>query len=235
MVEGEDITFLKPIQNSLFPESQIPIDTIPSMPVGGWGGWNYVVGSDMFLENSGGEGIITYCIFDSDFFSEDEISKRVKEAQSRGISLHIWSRKELENYLLVPNAIQRIISRLLPYSQTPPSTEEIEAQIEKIAKQLKLETCDAIATQIQSVDKKLTPATLNQRAREILNNRWKSQEGRFGVISGKKALSCLSKWCQDKYKVSFGATTIANEIRAGEVHEELKNVIGSIERCVAFK
>ena len=58
MVEGDDIGLLKSLQNSLLPKSKVPIDTIPSRSIGGWGGWPYAVGSEMFLENAAGEGII---------------------------------------------------------------------------------------------------------------------------------------------------------------------------------
>src|SRR5207249_5954659 len=71
MVEGDDIGLLKHLQNALLPKSKVPIDTIPSRSIGGWGGWAYAVGSEMFLENAAGEGIITYCILDSDYHTQE--------------------------------------------------------------------------------------------------------------------------------------------------------------------
>ena len=102
MVEGDDIGLLKTLQNCVLPNSKIPIDTIPSRSIGGWGGWAYAVGSEIFLENAAGEGIVTYCILDSDYHVREEIDQRLKEAKGKNISLHIWQKKELENYLLVP-------------------------------------------------------------------------------------------------------------------------------------
>lgn len=46
LVEGKDIEVLKQFQNTLFPESQEPLDTVPNMPIGGWGGWNYDVSEE---------------------------------------------------------------------------------------------------------------------------------------------------------------------------------------------
>ena len=49
-VEGDDIDILKRFQNTLFPGSELPIDVIPHLSIGGWGGWDYVIGSSMWVE-----------------------------------------------------------------------------------------------------------------------------------------------------------------------------------------
>jgi hypothetical protein len=46
---------------------------------------------------------------------------------------------------------------------------------------------------------------------------------------GKEVLARLSKWSQVEFGVSFGATTIAAEIEATEIAEEVHEVIKSIE------
>jgi len=65
-VEGEDIAVLKRFQNALFPASTVPLDTI-SMPVSGWGGWHYAVGTTQFLSKTAGSRLTRYCILDSDY------------------------------------------------------------------------------------------------------------------------------------------------------------------------
>jgi hypothetical protein len=100
LVEGNDISFLKAFQNVLFPESLQPIDALPFMSIGGWGGWSYAIGTAMLLQNETGESIITYCLLDSDYHSPDEITERRDQARERNVQLHIWSSKEIENYLL---------------------------------------------------------------------------------------------------------------------------------------
>lgn len=48
LVEGKDVAILKRVQNLLFPDSDKPLDAIPHMSIGGWGGWQLVVGSSFF-------------------------------------------------------------------------------------------------------------------------------------------------------------------------------------------
>jgi hypothetical protein len=234
MVEGEDVCLLKQFQNKIFPETTIPIDTVPATSVGGWGGWNQAVGSDILLKNAGGDGILTYGIFDSDYHPPEVIRARYAEAKQRGISLHIWRRKELENYLLLPAAIHRAIERQLPEGKPGPTFGEVENKLNEIAEEMKQEVIDCVATHVQSAERKLTVATANQKAREIVAERWKTQDTRLGVIPGKEALSRVSRWVQENYKVSVSGLLIAHNMLAQEICQEMRNVLTSIEDCEPF-
>jgi hypothetical protein len=234
MVEGDDLGYIRRFQDAIHPESEVPFDTIPSMEINGWGGWNYAVGSSMFLENAGGEGIVVYCIFDSDFHTPEEIQRRYADAMNRGVQLHVWERKEIENYLLVAGAIQRVIESGLPDGGTAPSTRDIEMLIISIAEQLKDETFDNLASELQKQNRGWDTGSVNKRAREILNEHWTSRDGRVSLVSGKRALSLLSEICKQRFGVSFGAQRIARELRADELPPEVHRVIEAIEAGRAF-
>jgi len=88
-IEGKDLNILKKFQEKIFPQTPTPFDIIPNMSVGGWGGWNYSVGTNKFLRNSLGEKILAYCIYDSDYHTDEEISCRYSDAAKRDIQLHI--------------------------------------------------------------------------------------------------------------------------------------------------
>ena len=123
-VEGKDISLLKHFQNKVFPDSD-PIDAIPSMPVGGWSGWSYAIGSSMLLSSAIGQSIRSYCVFDSDFHTPGQIANRKAEALKKGLDLHIWEREELENYLLTPTVIRRVIVKRLRGEEKAPTIEEL--------------------------------------------------------------------------------------------------------------
>jgi energy-coupling factor transporter ATP-binding protein EcfA2/predicted ABC-type ATPase len=234
IVEGKDVQLLKQFQNKLFPDTIIPIDTIPSSSVGGWGGWNQAVGSEILLKNAGGDGIVTYSIFDSDYYPPEAISNRYTEAKRRGISLHIWSRKELENYTLIPEAICRAVHRNGTGKAARLTIVDIENKLEEVSNDLKETVVDSIATQIQSEDRKLTAATANQKAREAISKKWKTKEGRLSVIPGKEAVTRLSRWTQETFRVSLSATLIVNNMLPEEIPDEMRNVLTSIEECDPF-
>jgi hypothetical protein len=234
MVEGDDIGILKHFQNVALPKSKTPIDTIPSRSIGGWGGWSYAIGSEMFLQNAGGEGIVTYCILDSDYHTPEEINERMQDAKARNISLHIWKKKELENYLLVPTAIHRFIQQKNEKGKKPPSLYALLKALEKIAADLLDDTVDAVATCIQARDRKIVVATANQRARELVAARWGKLSERLGIISGKKALARLADWSQKSFGVSVGATQLAASLTFDEIDPEVKAVLGALEKNSIF-
>lgn len=72
MVEGKDMDLLRQFHSLVFPDAQIPLDGLPSFPVGGWGGWSYAIGSSMALKNSVGEQITGYCVLDTDYHTAKE-------------------------------------------------------------------------------------------------------------------------------------------------------------------
>lgn len=229
IVEGKDISLLKQFQNKLFPYTTLPLDTIPNTTVGGWGGWSQAIGSGNLLKNAAGDGIETYCLFDSDYHSEDEISSRYTEAKQRGLSLHIWRRKELENYLLVPTSIQRAIENQLVGKAIAPDVSEIEDKLNEIADSMKQDIIDAFATHIQNCDRKLSVTTANQRARKIVEARWNSLDQRLGIICGKDAFSRVSAWVQKQYRISLTGLFVAHNMTPDEVPEEMSIILTAIE------
>ena len=233
-VEGKDIVFLKALQNHLFPKSHDAIDTIPNMQLGGWGGWNYALGSKLLLRNAVGESIRAYCIFDSDYHTRDEIQERYKQAQERDIQLHIWTKKEIENYFIVPNAIQRVIEKSFNKGGTSPTTDEIAMQIDILADIQKDATFDALSTQLHTKNKAGGVTDANKKAREQIDLAWETQEGKWSIVSGKTTISSLSGWSQQHFGISINPLRILKEMNRYEIDSEITNVITAIERNLVF-
>jgi AAA15 family ATPase/GTPase len=234
LVEGKDLKLLKQLQNILFPTSKIPIDIIPNMTIGGWGGWNYAVGSSMTLKNSLGESIVTYCILDSDYHTQEEIKHRKKEAKTRGVELHIWSQKEIENYLLVPSAIQRLIAKKCARRTKPPSIEEVAGKIRESALNMEEAVFDALSAEFLARDRSLGAAGANKEARKIIKERKERGNDFLMLVSGKTLISELSRWSQDEFGVSLNPISIATELRDSELHREMVSVVTAIENCSGF-
>jgi len=233
-IEGKDLTILKYFQNTLFPASQDPIDSIPNMSIGGWDGWKYAIGSSMLIDSAIGEEMRPYCLLDSDFHTEKQIAKRYKEAEERGISLHIWSSKEIENYLLVPAAIQRIIRSRAAEDKKIPSRKEILDKLFAICGEMKHDVMDGFVCEYHSDDKAGGPTGANRAARQRMEDAWDDQAGRIAMAPGKRALSKLSEWSQSNYGVALSAAGLARELNADEISPEIRRAIAAIENKDPF-
>lgn len=241
MVEGSDISILKRFQDTLYPDSLYPFDNIPNSDIGGWGGWKYAIGSKYVLRNAGDELLKIYCILDSDYHIPPEIDEKKAEAARHKINLHIWKRKEIENYLLVPEAICRLIIRKKPNLRTAINVSIICEKIYELAENTKDDIIDNYATEIakyyrmenllidftnEGNELKYEAKNFNKIARSYVKSRW---ENRIEVIPGKDILRALNRWLTEDHKVSFGIAELATEIKENELSEELKSIIHQLE------
>jgi hypothetical protein len=234
-VEGDDLAFLKIFQDRLFPVSNEPLDALPNFPIGGWGGWNYVVGSSMLLKGSGGEEIAKYCILDRDYHTLDEIGERYRSAAEHRIGLHIWNRKEIENYAICPIAIARYLNNKRRKGKSV-SKDEVERILNEICENLKDETHDLISEEyIRRHRPKNAAAEGNAYARGELRARWTSLSGKLGIVSGKAVLSRISSWAQRNYGVSLNAYVLAKSMLADELDPELVAVMTDLETGAAMR
>jgi energy-coupling factor transporter ATP-binding protein EcfA2 len=228
LVEGNDLQYLKEAHGKLFPESETPFDTVPNYPIGGWNGWQYAIGSQLLSKTTVGDDVILYCILDSDYHLPEEIAKRQEEARKNGISLHIWEKKEIENYFLIPAAISRFITEHTRTKKTTPSPAEVEKEIDRIVESMKptMKYADAI----QQQEKKLSPSSAASKANAYLAPFWKDRNNRWGKCSGKEIFAQLSAWSQQHYKVSLNAYGILKTMTAIEIDPEMKTLIEQIEK-----
>ena len=184
----------------------------------------------MALKNAVGDRIVTYCIFDSDYHTRGEKDDRYNQAKERGINVHIWERKEIENYLLEPRVIARTITRRT--TKAPPTPAQVATFLLHAADDEKDNTLDVMAVGILNEDRKLGVAGANKAAREQLKKRWEHE--RLHLVSGKALLSRLSTWAQAEYGASIGAMTLARAFKSEEVPQEVRTILTSIQEGAPF-
>jgi len=187
------------------------------------------------LQNAVGESIMTYCVLDSDYHTPEEISERYQQAKDRNVQLHIWTQKEIENYLLSPEVVGRAIEQSLPKRTAAPTVREISVKLIEIGDALRDEVIDGLATEILARDRKLAASTANKRARERIDL-VRAQSGNIlSLISGKTAVSRLSEWSQKEFGVQINASKLARQMRQAEVPEEIRSVMAAIESQEPFE
>jgi hypothetical protein len=232
LVEGADIDILGRFHRTLHPRSESPLGTLPSASTGGWGGWRKALGAPLLLKNASDETISVYCILDHDYHTPEQVAAVHEEAARVGIRLHVWERKELENYLLVPGAILRALQKQCAGTVLP-SIDQITTQMKEIVDSLQQETVESIAGEIQNADRKLQLQTALNRARQQLTLRY-SQSGPYCGAGGKEVVARLFDWLQDSCGCSISTGAIADAMLPDEMPAELRSVLAAIESSSAF-
>lgn len=228
IVEGDDLEILGPIHQRLFPATLLPIQSIPNGEAGGWSGWERAAGAATAIRRAFGAAVDIFAIFDSDYHSAHAITNRYERAEKEQLRLHVWGRKEIENYLLVPAAICRLIATRTPGNG--PAEAAVVEEIERIAQALRREVVGAMIDSLHALDKKKGPGTAYKVADAWCDAAWQTREGRWAVIGGKTVITELSKWSHANFNVTFGPVAIARTLLTSEIPEELVHVLGAIER-----
>jgi hypothetical protein len=235
LVEGDDIPLLKAIHDILYPNNE-SLDTIPNTDVGGWGGWNYAIGFSKGFKNSLKQDITIYCIFDKDYHTSQEIENRYNQAIQESIQLHIWRKKEIENYLLVPSAICRYIQHRANADAPPITSEAVFTEIKSISERLRNNICDKIASEyfknFRSTGVDLVTAM--EHARSVVDLACQEPEGIVQIAPGKQVISTLSAWAHARFGVSLTPMRLASALRHDEVHPEIEQLLTTIHRGGAF-
>lgn len=234
LVEGDDMCILRGFQNVLFRHSNEPFDAIPCLPIEGWGGWEHAIGSSMLIHNAVHERIRVYCILDRDYHTSDQVEARYKQAGARDIELHVWERKEIENYLLVPSAISRVICSGLRGEASGPSDCDVRDALNCAADRLIEQTREAVGAEFLACDRAGGFPKAAQAARGVVDHACSSLAGKLGIVSGKQLISNICAWSQRQYGVSISKRSIVCALRADEIAEEVKQVIAAIETCSSF-
>jgi hypothetical protein len=227
-VEGKDARILASLYDVVYPADQDGLRVHPTIEVGGWGGWQYAVGSAMLIRAAAPGVTNAYCVLDSDYHTPEEIEGRYDEADRHDIRLHIWSRKELENFLLIPSVLERYIRSRAPARVTPPLLSEIEAKVDELVDLQKDAVFDAIANDALVADRSRGVTGANRIARQRVEAAWETADGRRAAVSGKRVLGLLSEWTQSEFGVTVGAATIARTILPGEMAPEVREVLTAI-------
>jgi hypothetical protein len=189
----------------------------------------------MLLKSSVSREIASYCFLDSDFHTPSQIAERKGEARQKSLNLHIWSQKELENYLLIPQAIHRVIGGRAGGERPLPTVDLIREKLFELAGELKDEVTDALAVELNAENK---PAGLTQAyraARERMAPLWDTVDGRLSIVSGKVTLAKLSEWLQQDYGLSVSAAAVARVLRRNEISDEVVQVLSAIENGEPFQ
>ncbi len=230
-IEGNDNEILNLFYKKLFPTDLYDLRDIPQMPTGGWGGWQRVVGVAQFLKEHYTNCITSYCLFDSDFHQDAEISKRLDSAREEKVQLYIWNQKEIENYLIVPNVFYKLCIKKNIQITKEQVEKKIEAIIDKSKDTLEIKYTQSICeatTGVKDIGKAM------EKAKEYVNKHWNSLENKIALSSGKKILSEIKNWLQKDYKICMQNQELFDYIEIEDIDKEIMTVLTCIKENQPF-
>lgn len=216
-VEGEDLPYLNRFNEKLFGKN---LD-LPVIEYRGYSKLSTVYGASKLLYSETHGAIRCFAIADKDYKSEEDISNKITEAANEKLLLHIWKKKEIENYLINLEVIYKIIAKknkLITYDQ-------FIKDIDAILDGMKDDVIDQYAEAYKSINKSYTVGNCNHYAREEVKKHWENINDKTSIVNGKDLLSKIRIYCKDNFKITLTDKLIQDNFEASDIDEEMKKML----------
>lgn len=222
-VEGDDIEYLKLIASKIYSK---PYDLI-DIPYEKSGGRSLIkekiISLSKDIEQLKNLEIDFYFLADSDFFDEKENEELISIANNAKVNLHIWKRKEIENYFCDVDLLYSVLNDNIEKN-------ELEQIIYQITDNMKEDYIGKKMDLRVQKNKRLQPSTVRNEIIKEVNLYWDDIDYRIKILSGKQIIKNIFEILKDKYNISLSINKLINNMNIdlldSEVKEYLKKILG---------
>lgn len=191
------------------------------------------------MEMTLGGKISAAAILDKDFRCDRERTAIIEQCEAFCKYVAILERKEIENFLLVPAAIDRAASakvadQAIRTNEAKLYETSIAVFLDRFAEQKK----DYVMAQYiaerwrfeRQSSRGLSDASINEAALKEFNAGWQQLAIRLKAIPGKEAISAVNQYLQKLYGVSVTPTAIIDAMKRDEVTSEMDSIVQSLSQ-----
>jgi hypothetical protein len=191
------------------------------------------------METTLGGKILAAAILDKDYRSEKERTWIEKECGSFCNLATIHRCKEIENFLLVPGAINRSAERKI-LDQARRSGKSAPSFIpfaSEFLDQFSQDKKSYIQAQYLAARRKfekggasgIDDATFNEEVLNEFEKLWASPASRLSIVPGKEALGTINKSLQTLYGINITPTSIVDVMKTDEISTEMVSLIDALK------
>lgn len=195
-----------------------------------------------------GARIMTAAVFDRDYRSDEDVSRAERELRKTCCAAVIHGRKEIENYLLHPRAVEEAIRSRLKENAKRNGVdvvfaEDVETLLMKHSEQMRSAVFGQYLAKRTIQEKALSPhedpATINTRVAMAFEKEWATFDGRMRLVPGKQLLSALNQDLQSRYKITISQAKIVQAFDRADVPSEMVKLIDMLDefrqKAVSFE
>lgn len=228
-VEGDDAPILANLARQIDSLSVARSDTYATVPLGGFSqNWRASAFSETM--SSLGNQVQTFVILDGDLRSVGAVNEEKARIEAAGAEVHVWRRRELENYLLNVSAISRA-SRMPRQAVTELFWEIIEQNRSEAFRTLSTQRLEEKRLNISGAGS-LSNKTILERAESEFDDLWRTQDGKVSLVDAKLVIRSLNAEFQRLRHKTINAHSLSKNCQADEVPEELREVLNSLEQMI---
>jgi predicted ATP-dependent endonuclease of OLD family len=203
---------------------------------GGFTSWDKVKALSWGLSKTLDAKIPIAAVYDRDYFCQEEIDKIHQELSSELDVAHIHGRKEIENYLLIPSILERVLDKAIKEREkrtqkSVPRSESISEILERITEQERTKIQSQYIAKRNDFLKKTgkDSATITTETIDQFDKKWKTLDERMEIVPGKQILKMLRDKIQSLYATNLTDVKIIDEFKSYEVPKDLADLIERLE------
>lgn len=209
---------------------------ITAVPSGGFSEWERVRSLAWGIERVLGAGIDIGAVFDRDYRCDEECDAVRTELQNTLSLGHVHQRKELENYMLLPDVLDRAIARAIAEKERRTGENSASRRpAPEILDQITRDQRNDIQGQyiarhaqhfaVSNIDS----ATHATEAIKRFDSKWQNISTRMEIVHGKNTLRRLREVLQEEHGITLTDFQIIDSFRPGEVPSDLAALIHRLE------
>jgi energy-coupling factor transporter ATP-binding protein EcfA2 len=235
-VEGDnDFRLLRRFARKLGMQELSSGSGITSLESGGFGSWQRITVLASGISEALGAPLMIGAVYDRDYFCEEQIVAVLESLNASLRMSHVLERKEIENYLLIPSALDRAIGRAMRNEHSSASRtaaidsakllrEITEPLKEDILSQLMARRHDYLGRRGQ--DK----SQLYKGVLTSFEQRWTCIEARMTLVPGKDVLRTLRDRVQRSFDVTLTDARITEAMNQSEIPADMRDLLAALER-----
>lgn len=204
---------------------------------GGFSSWEKIKSFAWGVKSTIDADMKLFAIYDRDYYCNEEINEILVSLKSELTHAHIHQRKEIENYLLLVPALDRVLSKqvALRNKRTGEQCEvrkRIGQYLDEITINLKVDAqSQYIAKRIaHHQGKGIDTGTISRDAINVFEKLWANLESRMEIIPGKTTLRLLRSAIQEDYNINLSDIQIIDEFSECEIPKDLLQLIYDLEK-----
>lgn len=226
-VEGKDEKYLSKLA-SISGYCNLFDGEITIIPIGGFSQWERILHAEWAFSGVLGENILIGALLDRDYRCSEHINEFCEKLKKQISLSHVLARKEIENYLLIPSALDLTIKARLKVRHSLGKIPAIpDFTIEDILTEVTEKFKEQVFGQMVSNEivyfhsKGLDTATIAAGSLKSFESKWKDLKQRLAIVPGKAVMSALNEYLQDKWGISITPGQICNYIDKSQIDSDL--------------
>lgn len=191
------------------------------------------------METTLGAKVLAGVVFDRDYRSEDECKKELVALNKYCVLARIHGRKELENFVLVPNAIRAAVDRRIDERNIRTGTdlsfqEDVEQLLVSLTEPLRHKIEAKYLARRRPFEKTKAPAlddsTIDERLMIEFDSQWKHPDIRLLLVPGKEVFGDLNTHLQQTYGITISASLVVECLKKTDIAAEMESLIEDIDK-----